>query len=400
MNVSAATGDGKLVERRSLSAWALEHPIAYGFDLELTERCNNNCVHCYINVPADDAAALARELSAAEIIDILYQAASLGAMTVRMTGGEPLLREDFAEIYRAARRLGVRVKLYTNACLMTPEIAALLAEIPPGEPVEVTCYGITEDSYEAITRTPGSFSAFLGGIELLAARAVPFGLKTVVLPPNRDEIAELDEWVERHGAVRLPTTVTFLELRGRRDSDALNRTIERMRFAPEDVVELQSELFEEYEESMSRFCTRFMGVHGDELFSCGAGNRICVDAYGRAQACMLLRHPDTTYDLRQGTLRKAVTEFLPGLHELRAENETYLRRCAHCFLGGLCEQCPARSWSEHGNLDTPVEYHCDIAHAQARHLGLLAEGERAWEVEDWRERIDSLRAALESRHGR
>lgn len=398
--MSAEAGDGKLVERRSLSAWASEHPIADGFDLELTERCNNNCVHCYINLPADDAAALARELSTAEIIDILDQAAHLGAMTVRITGGEPLLRGDFAEIYRAAHRLGMRVKLYTNACLMTPEIAALLAEMPPGEMLEVTCYGITEDSYEAVTRTFGSFSAFLGGMELLAAHAVPFGVKTVVLPPNRDEIAELDKWVERRGAVRLPTTVTFLELRGRRDSDGLNRTIERMRFAPEDVVELQSELFDEHEERMSRFCARFMGPLGDELFSCGAGSRICVDAYGRVQACVLLREPDTIYDLRQGTMREAVTEFLPTLHELHAKSEAYLERCARCFLGGLCEQCPARSWSEHGNLDTPVEYYCDVAHAQARRLGLVAEGERGWEVEDWRERIDSLRAALESRHGR
>jgi hypothetical protein len=45
---------------------------------------------------------------------------------------------------------------------------------------------------------------------------------------------------------------------------------------------------------------------------------------------------------------------------------------------------------EHGTLDTPVDYLCDIAHLQARDLGLLKEGEKAWEVTDWRERINSL----------
>jgi hypothetical protein len=59
-------------------------------------------------------------------------------------------------------------------------------------------------------------------------------------------------------------------------------------------------------------------------------------------------------------------------------------------LKGLCEQCPGKSWAEYGTLDTPVEYLCQVAHAQARYLGLLNGGERAWEIADWRARIDTL----------
>jgi sulfatase maturation enzyme AslB (radical SAM superfamily) len=67
------------------------------------------------------------------------------------------------------------------------------------------------------------------------------------------------------------------------------------------------------------------------------------------------------------------------LHELRATNPEYLRRCAKCFLKGLCEQCPAKSWAESGTLDTPVEYLCEVAHAQARYLGWLGKHEQGWE---------------------
>jgi len=45
---------------------------------------------------------------------------------------------------------------------------------------------------------------------------------------------------------------------------------------------------------------------------------------------------------------------------------------------------------EHGSLDTPVEYLCKIAHAQAEYLGMLKKGERAWEISDWKKRIESL----------
>jgi radical SAM protein with 4Fe4S-binding SPASM domain len=105
---------------------------------------------------------------------------------------------------------------------------------------------------------------------------------------------------------------------------------------------------------------------------------------------MMLRHPDAVYDLGKGSLKDALTDFFPRLREMKATNPEYLARCARCFLKGLCEQCPAKSWMEHGTFDTPVEYLCRIAHAQALYLGLLKEGEKAWEVVDWRDRVRSL----------
>ena len=85
---------------------------------------------------------------------------------------------------------------------------------------------------------------------------------------------------------------------------------------------------------------------------------------------------------------------MPRLKEMHASDPLYLERCARCFLRGMCEQCPAKSWSEHGTLDKPVEYLCRVAHAQARFLGLIRAQERAWEVRDSRERIQSLNRSL------
>ena len=110
--------------------WKGEGPPAAHLDIELTERCNNACIHCCINKPAGDKRSLARELETCAWKDILRQAAELGVMTVRFTGGEPLLRKDFSELYLFARRLGLKVMLFTNARLITPQIAALLADIP------------------------------------------------------------------------------------------------------------------------------------------------------------------------------------------------------------------------------------------------------------------------------
>ena len=110
----------------------------------------------------------------------------------------------------------------------------------------------------------------------------------------------------------------------------------------------------------------------------------------------MLRYPDLTYDLKRGTLREARTSVFPRLKEMRAANRLYLERCARCFLRTICEQCPAKSWSEHGTLDSPVDYCCRVAHAEARFLGLVVEGERAWEVQDREERINNLKRRIKA----
>ena len=102
------------------SLWHKHRPALVQMDIELTERCNNNCVHCSINQPVAHEYSRQRELSAEILKDALSQAAALGCLSIKLTGGEPLLREDFEEIYLFARQLGLRVLIYTNATLITP----------------------------------------------------------------------------------------------------------------------------------------------------------------------------------------------------------------------------------------------------------------------------------------
>jgi radical SAM protein with 4Fe4S-binding SPASM domain len=366
-------------------------PRLVHLDIELTERCNNACAHCYINRPAHDRRALKRELATEAWKEILGQAAELGALSVRFTGGEPLLRPDFPDIYLSARRLGLKVFVFTNGRLITPGLADLLARVPPLKKVEISVYGMRPESYDAVACAPGAFVEFRRGVQLLQDRQVPFVVKSVLLPPNRSEMDEFEAWAASiPGMDRRPGYSMFLDLRSRRDSAAKNRRIAGLRLSPEEGVALLARDEGEFRRSMAQFAAAFMAPQGDRLFACGAGQTGCVDAYGAYQMCMLLRHPATVYNLQKGTLREAVTRVFPRLRELRATNPAYLERCARCFLKGLCEQCPGKSWAEHGTLDTPVEYLCLVAHAQARHLGLLGEDERAWEIADWRARIDRL----------
>ncbi|HWR11154.1 MAG TPA: radical SAM protein [Rectinemataceae bacterium] len=367
-------------------------------DIELTERCNNDCVHCCINLPVDDESARKREMSTAQVEAILDGAAALGCLEVRFTGGEPLLRGDFAELYLHARKLGLKVLLFTNARLLTEELVDLFARVPPLIRIEVTVYGMSEASYASATRVPGTYAQFRRGVDLLLSLKVPFIVKAAYLPSFKRDVESFEAWTDTIPWMnKAPGYSMFFDLRNRRDSEEKNRLIRKQRVTPEEGLALLTRRPQAYRKGMEEFGSKFMGPPGDRLFGCGAGHGICVDAYGKAQPCMGIRVPELCVDLfdnpvygegEASPLSFALERF-KQLADRKAQDPEYLRRCAVCFLKGLCEQCPAKSWAECGALDRPIEYLCEMAHAQARWLGWLNEGEHAWEVKDWKRRLES-----------
>lgn len=260
--------------------------------------------------------------------------------------------------------------------------------IPPLEKIEVSIYGMKGNSFEAVTQAKGSFEAAWRGVNLLLEKKIPFVVKGALLPSNKNEIEEFEKWAGTIPWIdTTPSYAMFFDLRCRRDGSK-NKLIKKLRILPEEGLEFLTRQKDKYIKEMKEFFSKFMLPPQDKLFSCGSGcGGGCVDAYGIFQPCLMLRHPDTVYNLKKGSLKDALMNFFPKMREMKATNPAYLTHCAKCFLKGFCEQCPAKSWMEYGTLDTPVEYLCEIAHVQAKFLGLLKEGENAWEVEDWRGRV-------------
>ncbi len=365
--------------------------------IELTDRCNNNCQHCYINRPAGDLQAVALEMKTDFVKNLILQAADLGCLDLRFTGGEPLLRDDFQELYLFSRKLGFRVFLSTNARLITPELANLFKSLPPGQPIGISVYGMNAKTYDKVSRVRGSFEEFRQGVRLLEENHIDFTLRMAVLPDNRVDVPAYEDWIRNlfHGKQKSAYIVNFSQ-RARHDAPEKNLSIQEMRVLPEETVDFFAQT-DHYFNELHDFCRQFTGMNSEKLFACGFGKSISVDAYGFAQGCLLLRHPDLLYDLHKGSLAEALYSFFPKFCNRSATNPLFLSRCAHCCLTGLCEQCPAQSWMEHGTLDTPVEFLCRVAHAHARRLGLLSAEENGWEVTDWLSRlgqVGSIQAVL------
>ena len=348
--------------------------------MELTERCNNNCLHCYINLPENDEEAKKKEITLKEIESVADEATRMGCLSWHLTGGEPLLREDSTDIYLYLKRKGIRVTLFTNATLINSKTTSLLKKYPL-ENLEVTVYGLSQKTYDSVTRSPGSFDAFMQGINLLKENHIPFTLKAAALPQNFHEIEKMRDFAESFTGEHLGV-VLKLNLGSRFNGASKRNLIKILRPPSDQVIQILKQDEKRYRRDMERFCQKFLRIpQDDRLFSCGAGVGGChIDAYNNFQLCLLLRHPDCVYSLREGSFKEAWGKFVPRVREIRANNHKYKEKCQRCFLKSFCDECPAWSWMEHGVLDEPVEYLCEIAHTEAVWLGLLRQGEKAWEV--------------------
>ncbi len=331
--------------------------------LETTYRCNLNCVHCYVNQPAADAAERERELPLPRLLELVDEIVAEGGLDLLLTGGEVLLRPDFPELYLHALRRGLRVTVFTNGTLVTERLAELFAEYHP-VCVEVSVYGLTRETYERVTRVPGSWQRCLDGIRRLHTRGVPLKLKTMALAWNRHEIEGLrafarDLGVEfRHDSLLNP----------RVDCGA-NRNGELQLAADEavaaDLAEPESRARHERAHAELLLALRagaVVAAHDDQpVYTCGAGEMgFTVDPYGQLQLCQLSRR--NAFDLRQDSFARGWREFFPALRARSWQSDAVCRRCS---LRGVCGNCPGAAEMEHGDPEAREARFCEITHLRA-----------------------------------
>jgi radical SAM protein with 4Fe4S-binding SPASM domain len=350
----------KLKEKRA--------PIS--FDLEITARCNNDCRHCYINLPAADSAAKNQEITFEGIATIADEAASMGCIWCLLTGGEPLLREDFSEIYHCLKRRGLLVSVFTNAALINEEHVELFRKYPPRD-VEVSVYGVTKETYERVTRKKGSFDAFMRGLNLLQEGGVKVRLKAMAIRSNAHELPEIARFCRQRSKDYFRFD-PFLHLRY--DGNwRRNEEIKSERLSPEEIVAIERDdqkRFQALEKGCDKLIVQdFAHLTCRHLFHCGTGNGSFGISYdGVFRPCSSLYHPECTYDLKKGKLSEAWRTLIPKVRTMESRKQEFLVGCHVCPLANLCMWCPARAYLETGELDAHVEYFCNVAHARAEAL--------------------------------
>lgn len=329
--------------------------VPFSGSIDFTSRCNLRCVHCYAG-PAGMASADGVEMPTGQVLDVLDQITGAGCLFLLITGGEPLLRDDFAKLYTHAKKLGLLVTLFTNGTLITPAVADLFAELPP-RAVEITLYGATAATHDRITGTAGSFEKTLGGIKMLRENGIRVRLKTILMTLNKHELRQIEQMAAGFKAPFRMDASIFPRLNG--DREPL-----KYRVPAGEAVEMELSDGDRFRGWLEYAEKAIKAVKSDKLYWCGAGE-CCfhVDSRGILKPCLMSE--SVRYRLSEGSFSDAWKNAMVLIGEKKASAGF---ACNKCGARPVCNTCPAFFALENGNEETYSKYLCEIAMARQSFL--------------------------------
>src|ERR1700726_3423537 len=175
-----------------MSERALRLGVPFSAQLDLTYRCNEQCVHCYLD--HDDHG----EMTTVEIKHLLQEMAEAGVFILTLSGGEIFLRKDFFEILECARALTFCIKLKTNAVLIREAQAARIRDLGV-ESIQVSIYSHRPEVHDAITKVPGSLRRSLNAIRFLKSQGLKVVIANVLMTQNMQDYPSVRALAEELG---------------------------------------------------------------------------------------------------------------------------------------------------------------------------------------------------------
>lgn len=348
----------------TFAARAAQRHIPLGGTFELTPRCNLNCKMCFVRLDKSQMKKIARERTAKEWISLAEEAAKAGTLNLLITGGEPLLREDFEEIYTAISHMGFIVTLNTNATLMRPQYVKLFNKYPPTA-TNVTLYGASPETYKKVCGKSSEFSRTIEGLEMFASIPTELEVRTTFIKENMHELDELRQIANKYTPRFAINVYVNKAIRGSCSK------AEETRLTPTEIFDLM-DVNASYYRTQQNLSTTASEKNMDtddnikikeygfdlppKIITClAAKSMYWITWDGKMLPCGSFSSP-YTLPFKEGF--KEAWDRLPSLFE----NISLPQECTKCELSdGKCSNCPAMLQIETGSFYKTSEYICDIA---------------------------------------
>ncbi|MBI3667920.1 MAG: radical SAM protein [Acidobacteria bacterium] len=334
-----------LMQELNDKALALGVPLSV--QLDVTYRCNERCIHCYLD--HDDHG----EMTTAEMKSVLDELAEAGVFYLTLSGGEILMRMDFFEILAYARALMFSVKLKTNGFMIKEKQADRIRNLGV-ESVQISIYSHRPEVHDGITKLPGSLKRSVDAVRFLMSRGLKVIVANALMRQNMNDYAGVKALARELGAeCTIDPTIT-----PKMDGD---ESILALRIPDAKLQEVfrDSSLFGNVEE----FCAPPAPVGDDVLDSlpCSAGHTACyISPYGDVYPCV-------QFPLPSGNVRKQkfldIWRHSSQLNEVRSIRARDLNGCSGCGHVGTCTRCPGLAYME-GNMRGPSWADCEKSFAR------------------------------------
>jgi AdoMet-dependent heme synthase len=326
---------------------ALSMGVPFSVQLDLTYRCNEQCVHCYLD--HEDHG----EMTTEEIKHLLAEMAEAGVFILTLSGGEIFLRKDFFEILEYARSLTFCIKLKTNAVLIREAQAARLRELGV-QSVQISIYSHRPEVHDAITKVHGSLDRSIRAIRFLKSQGLRVILANVLMTENMQDYRGVRELAQSLGAeYTLDPTITP-KMDGERDILKLNAGEPALRQLFRDEL---------FVGDAEEFCAPPPDAGPDSLAAlpCSAGHTSCyISPYGEFYPCV--QFPISCGNVREQRFID-IWRDSERLKEVRSIRLKDISGCSQCVHGSTCSRCPGLAFLE-GNMRGPSTADCEKSFAR------------------------------------
>ena len=303
----------------------------YFCNLQITQRCNLHCLHCGFSSGKKDE----NELTLDEITSLIADLSALHCERIQLTGGEPLLREDWPIIANRISSSGIEVTLLSNGQLISSEIARRISDSG------INTIGISIDGSEAshdkIRNQAGSYEKALSALDNLYKNNVSTGVITTVNRDNINDLEELHEVLIEHNVLswrlQIPSLMGRMESQSHlmvtgKDIERISvfivnsRNDHRIKVIPGDAIGY----FGPHEKTI-----RDVGGDLPYFTGCYAGClSVAIESNGNVKGCLALPP-----ELCEGNVREASLESI----WLSKDAFSYNRKFDISMLDGFCRTC-------------------------------------------------------------
>ncbi|GFM32429.1 radical SAM/SPASM domain-containing protein [Desulfovibrio subterraneus] len=326
-------------------------PNLTSLHVEITSRCNERCVHCYI--PHEYKV---RDIDDDVFFDILDQCRDMRVLHITLSGGEPMLHGSFLDFLKKTREIGLSVNILSNLTLLDDEIISEMAKNPLLS-IQVSLYSMDPDIHDSVTCVKGSYSKTKDSILKIVANNIPLQISCPVLVNNVECYKDVVRWAEGMNVYVVTDNVIIAQY----NNDVKNLNYRLNNRDVDKIIKDKSGSGDKYFQRMREEVAKKKTSLPTDYICSVCNSSLCISENGSVYPCAGW----------QGCVVGNVNESSISDIWRSSDKVIYLRglrrsdfpRCLECEYKDFCTMCMVRNANESptGDLFEINEYFCNIA---------------------------------------
>jgi len=330
-----------------------ENPRLVSLQIELTSKCNERCVHCYI--PHENKV---EDISQELFYEILEQCKEMGVLSLTLSGGEPMMHKNFCEFLRKCKEYDFSIIVLSNLTLLTDEI---ITEMKANRlsSVSVSLYSMKADIHDEITQMEGSFEKTKDAILKLIENDIPLQISCPLMKQNKNCYVDVTNWAKEH-KVRAITDYIMMARYDYTTDNLDNRlSLDEVKNVLNDIIENDHD-YQKRMKSADIIQEESRDISSDIV--CGVCiSTLCMVASGNVYPCSGWQSY-VVGNIKETPLRE-IWENSEKVRYLRSLRKKDFPKCLSCEYKAFCAMCMVRNANENSNGD-PLkinEHFCKVA---------------------------------------